>query len=37
MMYLRPGDLEGSNQDLRDFIEWSLTDDAGYPREVRRR
>jgi carboxypeptidase C (cathepsin A) len=35
MMYLRQEDLEGSNQDVRDFIEWSLEGDVGYPRTVR--
>ena len=34
MMYLRQEDLEGSNQDLRDFISWCLEGDVGYPREV---
>ena len=37
MMYLRQEDLEGSNQDVRDFIQWALEDDGGYPREVIRR
>jgi carboxypeptidase C (cathepsin A) len=35
MMYLRQEDLAGSNQDVRDFIEWSLDGDVGYPRTVR--
>ncbi|MGW8266152.1 MAG: S10 family peptidase [Longimicrobiales bacterium] len=35
MMYLRQEDLEGANQDLRDFIRWCLEGDVGYPREVR--
>lgn len=35
MMYLRQEDLEGANQDLREFIQWCLEADAGYPREVR--
>jgi len=35
MMYLRKADLAGSNQDLRDFIEWCLEDDPDYPRVVR--
>jgi carboxypeptidase C (cathepsin A) len=35
MMYLRQEDLEGANQDLRDFIRWCLEEDGAYPREVR--
>jgi carboxypeptidase C (cathepsin A) len=35
MMYLRQEDLVGSNQDVRDFIEWALDGDVGYPRTVR--
>jgi carboxypeptidase C (cathepsin A) len=35
MMYLRQEDLEGANQDLRDFIDWCLEGDVGYPRDVR--
>jgi carboxypeptidase C (cathepsin A) len=34
MMYLRQEDLGSSNQELRDFIEWCLADEAGYPRDV---
>lgn len=34
MMYLRRADLETSNDDLRDFIRWSLQDVAGYPRQA---
>lgn len=35
MMYLRQEDLEGSNQDLRDFFSWAMESDVGYPRTVR--
>jgi carboxypeptidase C (cathepsin A) len=35
MMYLRKEDLEGANQDLREFFHWSLADLPAYPREVR--
>jgi carboxypeptidase C (cathepsin A) len=35
MMYLRKADLAGSNQDVRDFIEWSLEGNPDYPYRVR--
>ena len=34
MMYLRKPDLAKSNQDLRDFIQWSLERNPDYPRRV---
>jgi carboxypeptidase C (cathepsin A) len=34
MMYLRKDDLEKSNNDLRDFIRWSLQDAVSYPRQA---
>jgi carboxypeptidase C (cathepsin A) len=34
MMYLRQEDLEGANQDLREFIQWCMEGEAGYPRVV---
>jgi carboxypeptidase C (cathepsin A) len=34
MMYLRQEDLEGANQDLREFIDWCLEGDVDYPKEV---
>ena len=34
MMYLRQEDLEGSNQDLRDFISWCLEGVNDYPRTI---
>ena len=34
MMYLRKPDLEGSNNDLRDFIRWCLEDSPNYPYAV---
>ena len=35
MMYLRQEDLKGANQDVREFIQWSMNGDVGYPRTVR--
>ena len=35
MMYLRKADLAGSNQDVRDFIAWSLEGNPNYPYVVR--
>jgi len=35
MMYLRQEDLKGANQDVREFIQWSMDGDVGYPRTVR--
>jgi carboxypeptidase C (cathepsin A) len=35
MMYLRKPDLANSNQDLREFIEWSLEGNPDYPYRVR--
>jgi carboxypeptidase C (cathepsin A) len=37
MMYLRQADLAGSNQDVRDFIEWCLEGNPDYPYRVRPR
>jgi carboxypeptidase C (cathepsin A) len=34
MMYLRKPDLANANQDLREFIAWSLEEDPGYPYPV---
>jgi carboxypeptidase C (cathepsin A) len=35
MMYLRKPDLAGSNQDVREFIEWCLEGNPDYPYRVR--
>jgi carboxypeptidase C (cathepsin A) len=35
MMYLRKPDLAGSNQDLREFIDWCLEGNPDYPYRVR--
>jgi carboxypeptidase C (cathepsin A) len=34
MMYLRKADLANANNDLRDFIRWSLQDGVPYPRQT---
>ena len=34
MMYLRKPDLAQSNQDLREFIQWSLEENPDYPRRA---
>ena len=35
MMYLRKPDLAASNNDLRNFIKWSLEGSKDYPRRAR--
>jgi hypothetical protein len=35
MMYLRKADLANANNDLRDFIRWSLEDLPDYPRKAK--
>jgi len=37
MMYLRKADLANSNNDLREFIRWSLQDLPQYPRKARQK